>query len=82
MLLLKGKFQSYTARSIMEAFSIGRMHDLRLYVLFNRISVISGRWMSDNKRLCAMEPRLRLERFPPQVELRPGTARSVGQRLI
>ena len=28
-----------------------------------------------------MEPRLRLERFPPQAGLEPGTARSVGQRL-
>ena len=34
------------------------------YVLFkNSISVISGRWEVDNKRLCAMERRLRLRRF-------------------
>ena len=34
-------------------------------VLFNSISVISGRWVGDNERLYAMEPRLRLKRFPP-----------------
>ena len=33
------------------------MDDLRFYVLFNSISVISGRWADDNERLCAMEPR-------------------------
>ena len=35
----------------------------------------------DNERLCAMELRLRPERFPPPAGLEPGTARSVGQRL-
>ena len=39
------------------------MDDLRFYVLFNSISVISGRWADDNERLCAMGPRLRLRRF-------------------
>ena len=39
------------------------MDDLRFYVLFNNISVISGRWADDNKRFCAMEPCLRLRRF-------------------
>ena len=29
------------------------MDDLRFYVLFNSISVISGRWVDDNERLCA-----------------------------
>ena len=37
--------------------------DLRFYILFNSISVISGPWADDNERLCAMEPRLRLGRF-------------------
>ena len=37
--------------------------DLRFYVLFNSISVISGRRADDNDRICAMEPRLRLRRF-------------------
>ena len=36
------------------------MNDLRFYVLFNSISVISGRCLDDNERLCAMELRLRL----------------------
>ena len=31
------------------------MDDLRFYVLFNSISVISGRCSDDNERLCAME---------------------------
>ena len=34
----------------------GWMDDLRFYVLFNSVSVISGRWADDNERLCAMEP--------------------------
>ena len=33
----------------------------------------------DNERLCAMAASL--ESFPPTVGLKPGTARSVGQRL-
>ena len=36
------------------------MDDLRFYILFNSISVISGRWTDDNERLCTMESRLRL----------------------
>ena len=44
-------------------------------------SVISGRWLSVNERLCAMESRLRMKIFlPPEIEL--GTARSAGQRLV
>ena len=39
------------------------MDDLRFYVLFNGVSVISGQWEVDNERLCAMELRLRLSRF-------------------
>ena len=39
------------------------MDDLRFYVLFNSISVISGRCLDDNERLCAMELRLRMRRF-------------------
>ena len=41
----------------------GWMDDLRFYVLFNSISVISGRCLDDNERLCAMELHLRLRRF-------------------
>ena len=43
--------------------SDGWIDDLRFYVLFNSISVISGRWEVDNEWLCAMELRLRLRRF-------------------
>ena len=42
--------------------SDGWMDDL-LYVLFNSISVIAGRCLDDNVRLCGMELRLRLKRF-------------------
>ena len=42
--------------------NVDLMADLRFYVLFNSISVISGRWANDNERLCAMESRLRLRR--------------------
>ena len=41
----------------------GWMDDLRFYVLFNSISVISGRCLDDNERLCAMELRLGMRRF-------------------
>ena len=41
----------------------GWMNDLRLCILFNNISVISGQLEVDNERLCAMEPRLGLVRF-------------------
>ena len=39
------------------------MDDLRVYVLFNSNSFISGRCLDDNERLCAMELRLWLRRF-------------------
>ena len=32
------------------------MDDLQFYILFNSISVMSGRWAGDNERLCVMEP--------------------------
>ena len=48
------------------------MHDLQCFVLFNSISVKSGRWEGDNERLCVMEPCLRLERFPPRAGLESG----------
>ena len=43
--------------------TLGWMDDLRFYVLFNSISVTSGRLVDDNERLCAMEPCLQLRRF-------------------
>ena len=36
----------------------GWMDDMQFYVLFNSISVISGRWKVDNERLCSMKLRL------------------------
>ena len=60
---------------------IGWMDDLRFYVLFNSVSVISRQRTDDNERLYAMEPRLRLNRSPPQAGIEAGTARSVDQRL-
>ena len=41
----------------------GRIDGLQFYVIFNSISVISGRWTDDNERLCAMGSRLRLRKF-------------------
>ena len=38
--------------------------DLLFYVLFNSISVIQGRCLDDNERLCAVELCLLLRRFP------------------
>ena len=53
------------------------MDDLRVYVPFNGISVISGRWADDNERLCAIT----IERIPPRAGLEPGITLSVGQPL-
>ena len=39
----------------------GWIDDLQFDVFLNNISVIAGRWKYDNKRRCAMEPRLRLK---------------------
>ena len=50
----------------------GWMDDLRFYILFNSISVISGRLADDNERLCAMAPRLRLRRFRHERGSNPG----------
>ena len=58
------------------------MDDLRLNVLFNTNSERSGRWELDNERMYAMDPRLRLKRFPHRADLAHLTARSAGQRLL
>ena len=55
--------------------------NLRFYVLFSGISVISRWWVGDKERLCSMELRLWLQRIPPRAGLEPGTARSADQRL-
>ena len=39
------------------------MDDLRVYILLNSISVISGRWADDNERLCVMESSIRLRQY-------------------
>ena len=41
----------------------GWMEELRFYVFFNSISVISGRWADGNEKLCAVEARLGLRRI-------------------
>ena len=64
---------------VMQVGIVGWMDGLRLYNLFNSISVISGPWADDKERLCAMEPSLRLRRFRLEQGLR--TASSVGQHL-
>ena len=53
-----------------------------IYVRFNNISVISGRWAVDNEKLCTVEPRLRSKRYLLHAGHKPGTATSVGQCLI
>ena len=57
------------------------MVDLRVYILFNSISVIWGQLPFYSERPCAMEPCLPLKRFPSQAGLEPGTVRSAGQHL-
>ena len=56
------------------------MADLLFYIPFYSISVISGRCLDDDVRLCAVESCLRLERLQLQAGMELGTARSVGQR--
>ena len=43
---------------VIDGWMDGWMDDMRFYVLFNSISVISGRWKVDNERLCAMKLRV------------------------
>ena len=53
--------------------------DVQFYLLFNSISVISGQWVGDNERLCAVEPHLQLKRSLLHAGLESGTARLAGQ---
>ena len=57
--------------------SNGWMDDLRFYALFNSISVISGRWVDDNEKLCAVE----LKRAPPHARLEAKTAIVISTEL-
>ena len=55
------------------------MDDLRCYVLFNSIVVISGRWAGETERLW-MQP-FTVEKISPRAGLEPETVKSVSQRL-
>ena len=57
------------------------MDNLRCYVLFNSILITSGRWVRDNERMWALEPRFYLQRFSPPASIKVRTARPVDQRL-
>ena len=51
------------------------MSDLRFYVFLKCILVMSGRWDGDNESMCAVEPCLGLEKFPPIAGLGPATTK-------
>ena len=55
-----------------------QMDELRFYVLFNTISVISGRWADDNERLYAFNSPFTIDKILPLAGLQLGIARSVG----
>ena len=61
--------------------TIDSLINYTLFVLCNSISVTSGQCFDGIERLCAIEPRLRFERFSPEAGLEPRTARSVGQYI-
>ena len=54
---------------------------LAVYVLFNKILVISERWACDNKRQFVMEPRFWMKRYTRKSGLEPKTTTSVGKCL-
>ena len=62
-----------TVQSAFLAHQRTMMDDLRFYVLFNSVSIISGRLGVDNEMLCAMELRLRLRIF--RIERRSNSVR-------
>ena len=57
------------------------MDDLRFYVLFNSISVISRRCLDDNERLCVQWNSVYTREDFTASEDRTRSAGSVGQRL-
>ena len=57
------------------------MDDLPFYIFFNRSSVISGWWVDDNEKLCAMETSFTVEMISPRAGLELTNARSGGQCL-
>ena len=74
-----GKILKFQMKALRKHSKEGVIDDLRFYILFNRISVISGQWVGDNERLSDVEPDLQLKRSPPEAGLEPGTIRSTGQ---
>ena len=56
------------------------LDDMRVYLIFNSISVISGQWIGDNEMLYALKPLLRMKMFPNPVGLEPVIGRSAGLR--
>ena len=50
----------------------GWMDDLRFYVLFNSISVISGRCLGDNERLLCNGTSFTVEKISPRVRVELG----------
>ena len=51
------RYALYLTKILIQNRMIGWMDDLRFYVLFNSVTVISGRPEVDNERLCVMELR-------------------------
>ena len=43
------------------------------YIIYNSLSVISGGWLGDDERLCAVEPCLQSERLWSQADLDTGS---------
>ena len=55
---------------------LGWTDDLQFYILFNTISVISGRWADDNEKAVCNGTLFTVEKTLPQA----GLTRSIGQR--
>ena len=60
----------------LSALFFQQVDDGRLNVLFNSVSIISGRREGNNERLYAFKPRLRLTRFPPPADQQPSASPS------
>ena len=48
------------------------MDELQFYVLFNSISVIPGRYLDDNERLCALNFLFTFEKISPRMRIELG----------
>ena len=60
---------------------LGWMDDLRFYILFDSISVISGQWEVDDEKVVCNGTPFMVWKILPQAGLKLGTPRSVGQCL-